>query len=62
MTKCNFCKKKTLIQYNCKCGGIYCITCRYDDKHNCQFNYIEHQKNELSNKLEKIIANKIEII
>ncbi len=61
MTKCNLCKKKILMEFNCKCGGIFCLDCRNSDKHNCQFNYLEYNKKELNTKLEKVVANKINI-
>jgi hypothetical protein len=62
MPKCHFCKKRTLMEYNCKCGGIFCIECKHDDKHNCKFNYVEHQQNELQKKLEKVVATKIQLV
>ena len=49
------------MEYNCKCGGMFCLDCRHNDKHNCTFNYVEYNKTELKNKLEKVVANKIQL-
>jgi len=58
-TRCNCCNKKLLMEFKCKCEGMYCIDCLYQEKHNCTFNYVEQQKKELTNKLEKVVSEKI---
>lgn len=38
--RCTSCKKKVgLTGFECRCGGLYCSTHRYSDKHDCQFDY-----------------------
>jgi len=50
------------MEFQCKCGGIYCLDCRHNDKHSCSYNFIEHQRNELQVKLEKVVATKIQLV
>lgn len=57
--RCDCCNKRILMEFKCKCEGIYCIDCLYQDKHNCTFDYLENQKKELTTKLEKVVGNKI---
>jgi len=38
--RCETCKKKVgLTGFHCRCGGTYCGTHRYSDKHDCTFDY-----------------------
>jgi hypothetical protein len=63
--KCNYkkCKiKLNMLDFNCGCGGKYCLIHRLPESHNCIYNYKEFEKNKLSEKLlnEKTINVKIE--
>jgi hypothetical protein len=64
MTKkrCNCCNKRILMEFTCKCNGIYCLDCLDDKKHNCTFDYLENQKNILKQKLEKVVATKLQFV
>jgi len=46
--KCGMCKKKLgLTGFDCRCGGLFCSTHRYSDKHNCGFDYETLGKDQL---------------
>lgn len=46
--KCGVCKKKLgLTGFDCRCGGLFCPTHRYSDKHECGFDYERLGKEEL---------------
>lgn len=57
--RCVFCKKKKLIQFDCKCGSKYCLNCLPFYVHNCTFNYKENNKGELKKNNEEIISPKV---
>ena len=51
-TKCTFCKKKTgLINFPCKCAGIFCSLHRYTHSHNCT--YTEKKKEDNKKNIQK---------
>ena len=51
--KCSFCKKKTgLINFTCKCGGIFCSMHRYTHSHNCK--YKEEKQKEVKKEIQKL--------
>ena len=59
--KCWRCKKKVgLLGFPCKCGYIFCAKHRYNDRHNCTFDYREQQKISLEQKLEKVVERKVQ--
>lgn len=62
--RCNNCNKKIkLISYfNCNCGNIYCMKCRYYDVHNCSHNYKNDFKEKINNENKKIVPTKLEKI
>jgi len=46
--KCGVCKKKLgLTGFDCRCGGLFCPTHRYSDKHECGFDYEKLGKEQL---------------
>ena len=61
----NFCNKKLSIierdMPKCKCGFNFCNQHRFFNKHNCNFNYLDHNKQKLSNLNPKIINKSLEI-
>jgi len=59
--RCWACSKKIgLIQFPCKCGGIYCSVHRADSTHNCSYDYKIEQKNHLSTNMVKLMTKKVE--
>lgn len=53
--KCSFCKNKlTLINFKCRCEKTFCLSCKNPETHNCSYNYIDHSKKILKNKLVKV--------
>ena len=39
-TRCASCARRVgLTGFPCKCGGVFCGTHRYSDKHECTFDY-----------------------
>jgi len=63
LTRCGSCKKKLgLVQFNCKCGGIYCAQHRADTLHNCSFDYQSENRKNLSTSMLKIEAKKMDIL
>ena len=50
--RCTFCRKKLgLINYQCKCMGVFCSLHRYTHSHNCT--YIEKKKEDSKNKIKE---------
>lgn len=46
--KCGVCKKKLgLTGFDCRCGGLFCSTHRYSDKHECGFDWEKLGKEQL---------------
>jgi predicted nucleic acid binding AN1-type Zn finger protein len=62
MNKCQYCKKKTLIIIKCRCGKKLCLLHKFSDNHNCKFDYITENKNNLKKQLIKHVNNIIEVI
>ncbi len=61
--RCGCCSKKLgLIPFTCKCGRDFCAEHRYEDKHNCTYDYKAENKKKLSNDLVKVTGEKIERI
>jgi len=59
MEKCCHCKKKTLIIVNCNCEKKLCLSCKYPDKHNCDFNFKEKAKKDIEKKNPKVVKDKL---
>ena len=60
MARCTSCKRKMgVIEYTCKCDGVFCQKCRHPETHCCQFDFKTHGKISLEKKLEKIVHEKI---
>jgi hypothetical protein len=53
--KCSCCKKKSHLEFKCKCGGVYCTVCRTPEVHGCSV------KPEPV-KLVKVVAEKVDKI
>ena len=38
--RCFNCNKKLgLLPYDCKCGNLFCIKCRYPEIHKCNYDF-----------------------
>merc|ERR1719282_210996 len=56
--KCN--KKVGLLGFACKCKYVFCANHRYSDKHKCDFDYRQNQREQLNKSLEKVQEDKLE--
>jgi len=56
--KCN--RKVGLLGFACKCKYVFCANHRYSDKHNCDFDYRQDQREQLNKSLEKVQEDKLE--
>lgn len=57
MNNCGNCKKKLkLLAFDCKCEQKFCINCFAPEKHKCQFNYYEYNKQLTINNM--VVINK----
>ena len=56
-SKCR--KKLTLPSYPCYCGLYFCPLHIPAEKHNCQYNYRNQQKQKLKEELQKVEAEKV---
>lgn len=60
-SKCLICQKRMgLLPFKCKCGNDYCATHRFD--HACTFDYRAQQREQLTNRLTKVVAPKLNTI
>ena len=57
--RCQFCKKKTIVEQECKCLKKFCLNCLPYFAHNCPFNYRKKKQDNLAEENEKIIAAKV---
>tara|TARA_B100001121_G_scaffold309458_1_gene336382 strand:+ start:6080 stop:6232 length:153 start_codon:yes stop_codon:yes gene_type:complete len=48
--------------FTCKCNNNYCSNCRYPEVHMCEYDFKNHEKNILKEKLVKVIGKKVENI
>ena len=61
--RCGSCSKRLgLVQFACKCGGIYCSTHRGDTLHNCSYDYKSENTKVLSTTMVKLTSKKIEVV
>jgi len=56
------CKKIGIYGFQCRCKFHFCDKHRYNDRHNCSFDYTEFQRTNLIVKLEKVVERKVEEI
>ena len=62
MEKCSYCNKKTMIPIICQCKMSFCVKHRMPEIHACHVDYREKGKLDLSDKLVKVEADKLEKI
>ncbi len=61
--RCAMCHKKLgLVNFTCKCGGLYCTQHRGDVDHQCTYDYKAEQQKSLSTLMEKVVAKKVEVL
>tara|TARA_B100000401_G_scaffold244797_1_gene166029 strand:- start:2517 stop:2714 length:198 start_codon:yes stop_codon:yes gene_type:complete len=61
-SKCIVCKKRDLMNMKCRCGKTTCMTHRFPDDHNCEFDYKSDGKKQLEKENPSITQKKIEVI
>ncbi|OXA53300.1 zinc finger A20 and AN1 domain-containing stress-associated protein 9 [Folsomia candida] len=58
--RCMSCRKKVgLTGFECRCGGLFCSTHRYSDKHNCSFDYRQLGADEIRKNNPVVVSEKI---
>jgi len=61
--RCSSCSKRLgLVQFPCRCGGVYCSSHRADTLHNCSYDYKNAQQSQLSTVLVKLEGKKLDIL
>jgi len=60
--RCVNCKKKTLIEYTCKCNTNFCLNCLPYYIHNCTYDYKNNKQNDLTKSNPKLIPVKVDSI
>lgn len=61
-SKCIVCKKKNLMNMRCRCGKMTCMSHRFPDDHNCDFDYKTDGKKQLEKDNPLITNKKMETI
>jgi hypothetical protein len=62
MIKCKNCRKKSLIEYKCRCELIFCLGCLPFYNHNCSFDHKGNKREQLEKENPKTIAIKVSSI
>lgn len=61
--RCQMCKKRVgLTGFTCRCGGLYCGDHRYDQAHNCSFDYKTMEREEIRKNNPVVVSDKIQRI
>uniref|UniRef100_A0A1I7W8W7 AN1-type domain-containing protein n=1 Tax=Heterorhabditis bacteriophora TaxID=37862 RepID=A0A1I7W8W7_HETBA len=61
--RCQMCKKRVgLTGFSCRCGGLYCGEHRYDQAHNCSFDYKTMEREEIRKNNPVVVSDKIQRI
>eukprot|EP00250_Pteridium_aquilinum_P033687 c6092_g1_i1 orf=414-932(-) len=61
--RCFSCNKRVgLTGFKCRCGGLFCSLHRYNDKHNCSFDYKAAARDAISKANPVIKADKVDKI
>ncbi|CAI5438407.1 unnamed protein product [Caenorhabditis angaria] len=57
--RCHACKKRVgLTGFTCRCGGLYCGDHRYDQAHNCQFDYKTMERETIRKNNPVVVSDK----
>ena len=59
---CSVCNKVSVYNMACRCGLYHCKRHRDPIKHNCSYDFATHANNQNQERLQKIEAQKIEVI
>lgn len=59
MPRCKFCRKKSPLEFECLCKGVFCVTCRLPEVHKCTFDRETYEKNALREQLVKVEGEKL---
>lgn len=57
---CAKCKKKTLLNTECKCKKTFCLKCRAPEDHACSFDYQAEFQEKLKRDNPVIVGEKLE--
>lgn len=61
--RCHMCNKRVgLTGFTCRCGGLYCGEHRYDQAHNCDFDYKTMEREEIRKNNPVVVSDKIQRI
>lgn len=61
--RCHMCKKRVgLTGFSCRCGGLYCGDHRYDQAHNCQFDYKTMEREAIRKNNPVVVSDKVQRI
>ena len=58
-SRCQSCRKKSIIMTKCSCENNFCLSCRYPDIHKCTFDFKEKARKSLEKTNPIVIAEKI---
>lgn len=61
MVKCNVknCKYKYQIIGKRRCGRVFCAFHRYSDRHHCDFDFKDYERDKSAEENQKVVAEKI---
>jgi hypothetical protein len=61
--RCRVCNKRVgLTGFDCRCGGLFCATHRYDTAHDCTFDYKTAGREQLRKSNPQVVSEKIQPI
>jgi hypothetical protein len=60
--RCLQCKKKTSIEFDCKCSKKFCINCLPWYNHNCAFDYKQNRSDHLKKTVVEVKNSKVDDI
>lgn len=61
--RCFSCSKKVgLLGFSCRCGYVFCENHRHANTHDCTFDYMSYDRDQLRMNNQKIVAEKIQKI
>jgi len=59
---CFYCKKETIMLFNCKCEYSFCLKHRLPESHRCTFDFYNHNKDKLKRENPVIQGSKLQKI
>ena len=60
--RCGQCKKKTSLEFDCKCNKKFCLNCLPWYNHSCAFDFKRNQSNNLTKTVVVVKNSKIDDI